>query len=99
MVLQRQSTDLKSFSEFTKKHVPESPSETVQLRCDAKRDMYRTHSAIAEEPDSVDSIIGDPASFPITIVPPSTAGGTGLLIRNSTQTSFGRLSRISTTSK
>ena len=99
MVLYKQSNDLKSFSDFTKKHVPKSPSEEVHLRYDEKRDAYRKRSGIAEEPDSMDSIISDPASFPITVVPPSTAGGTGLLIRNSTQLSFSRLSRISTSSK
>lgn len=97
MVLHKHSNDLKSFSEFTKKHVSQSPSEEVHLQCDEKKDTYRMRSGIAEEPDSMDSIICDPASFPITVVPPSTAGGTGLLIRNSTQTSF--KSRISTTSK
>lgn len=100
MVLHKQSNNLKSFSEFTKKHVSKSPSEEVHLRYDEKRDAYqKKRSGIVEEPDSMDSIISDPASFPITVVPPSTAGGTGLLIRNSTQTSFSRLSRISTSSK
>lgn len=101
MVLHKQSNDLKSFSEFTKKYASKSsPSEEVQLRSDEKRDAYqKKRSGIAEDPESMDSIISDPTSFPITVVPPSTAGGTGLLIRNSTQTSFGRLSRISTSSK
>lgn len=99
MVLHKQSNDLKSFSEFTKKHVAKSPSEEVHLRCDETRDAYWKRSGIAEEPDSMDSIICDPTSFPITVVPPSTAGGTGLLIRNSTQMSFSRMSRISTSSK
>lgn len=100
MVLHKQSiNDLKSFSEFTKKHVSRTPTEEIHLRLDDKKDTRRTHSGIVEEPDSMDSIISDPASFPITVVPPSTAGGAGLLIRNSTQTSFSRLSRISTSSK
>lgn len=95
MVLHKHSNDLKSFSEFTKKHVSKSPSDEVHMRCDEKRDAYRKRSAIAEDPESMDNIISDPNSFPITVVPSSTAGGTGLLIRNSTQTSFGRISRIS----
>lgn len=53
---------------------------------------------IDEEPDSMDTIISNPSSFPITVELKS--GGTGVLIRNSTQSSlFGRSSRISTNSK
>lgn len=55
---------------------------------------------IDEEPDSMDTIISNPSSFPITVLPPQTVGGAGVLIRNSTQSSlFGRSSRISTNSK
>ncbi|XP_031638781.1 ATP-sensitive inward rectifier potassium channel 1-like [Contarinia nasturtii] len=78
-----------------------SPTEDqILLRHDEKKEKLFMHpGVIEEEPDSMDSIISDPSSFPITVLPPSTAGGTGVLIRNSTQTSFGRLSRISTNSK
>lgn len=46
---------------------------------------------IEEEPTSIDSIISNPASFPITIVPSSS------LIRSSTQASMGKYSRQSST--
>lgn len=69
-------------------------------RTKSKRKTLVRADKIDEEPDSMDTIISDPSSYPITIVPSSTTGGAGLLIRNSTQNlSFNRLSRISTTSK
>lgn len=87
------------FFKFSKKSLP-SPSEDVIFRHHESKDKVFTHpGVIDEEPDSVDTIISDPSSFPIMVVPPVTAGGTGLLIRNSTQTSFSRISRISTSSK
>lgn len=78
-----------------------TPSNDVVLRRDEKREkLFMCPGVIDEEPDSMDSIISDPSSFPITVLPPLTSGGAGLLIRNSTaQSSFGRLSRISTNSK
>lgn len=94
MVLFKKSNDLKSFSDYVKKHVP-SDGEEVHLR----RDENNEQPTIYEDRDTMGSIISDPSSFPITVVPPKTAGGAGLLIRNSTQTSFSRLSRISTSSK
>lgn len=98
MVLFKQKNDLKCFSEFTKKSV--SPiSEGVPLRRDENNEKPFQRQQMFEEPDSMDSIISDPTSFPITVVPPASPGGAGLLIRNSTQTSFSRLSRISTSSK
>lgn len=70
------------------------------LRHNENKDkLFLRPGVIDEEPESMDSIISDPTSFPITVVPPVTAGGTGLLIRNTTQQSFSRLSRISTSSK
>lgn len=72
----------------------------VSLRHNENKEKLFAHpGVIDEEPDSMDDIISDPSSFPITVVPPVTAGGTGLLIRNTTQTSFSRISRISTSSK
>lgn len=83
-----------------KKRTLPSPTEEVLLRHDEKREkIFMRPGVIDEEPDSMDTIISNPSSFPITVVPPTTAGGAGVLIRNSTQTSFGRLSRISTNSK
>lgn len=99
MVLFKQKNDLKSFSEFTKKSVSPTAEEVPLRRDEKNNDKLFTRPGIYEEPDSVDSIISDPSSFPITVVPPTTPGGTGLLIRNSTQSSFSRLSRISTASK
>lgn len=99
MVLFKHSIDLKSFFEFTKKTALPT-SEQVVLRHDEKREkLFMRSGVIEEEPESMDSIISDLSSFPITVVPPTTAGGAGVLIRNSTQSSFGRLSRISTNSK
>lgn len=79
----------------------QSSTDDVVMRRDKKREkLFMRPGVIDEEPDSMDSIISDPSSFPITIVPPVTTGGTGLLIRNTTtHSSFGRLSRISTNSK
>lgn len=81
--------------------VPKSSTDEVVLRHHEKREkLFMRPSIIEEEHNSMDSIISDPASFPITILPPMTSGGTGLLIRNSTEhSSIGRLSRISTNSK
>lgn len=78
--------------------VTNSPTDEVVLRRNEKREqLFMRPGIIEEEPDSMDSIISDPSSFPITIVPPVTSGGAGLLIRNSTaHSSIGRLSRIST---
>lgn len=78
-----------------------SNSDDVVLRRDEnKGKLFMRPGIIDEEPDSMDSIIGDPSSFPITIVPSNITGGSGigggLLIRNSTAQS---LSRISTSSK
>lgn len=50
--------------------------------------IFMRPGTIEEEPDSVDSIISNPASFPITVVPSSLA-------RSATQQSFGRYSRQS----
>lgn len=73
-----------------------SPDEVTLRRDENREKLFMRPGVIDEEPDSVDSLISDPSSFPITIVPSSTGGG-GLLIRNSTlNSSFGRLSRIST---
>lgn len=85
---------------FSKRNLP-SPSEEVALRShdEKKEKLFLRPGIIDEEPDSMDSIISNPSSFPITVLPPTTAGGAGVLIRNSTQSSFGRLSRISTNSK
>lgn len=81
--------------------VPNSPTDEAMLRRNEKREkLFMRPGIIEEEPDSMDSIISDPSSFPITILPPVTSGGAGLLIRNSTaHSSIGRLSRISTNSK
>lgn len=78
-----------------------SKSDDVVLRRDENKEkLFMRPGIIDEEPNSMDSIISDPSSFPITIVPSSTAGGSGvgsaLLLRNSTAQS---LSRISTSSK
>lgn len=94
-------------NEKAKKKLTKSKSapkfEDVVLRRDENREkLFMRPGVIDEEPDSMDSIISDPSSFPITIVPSSTSGGggggasSGLLIRNSTAQS---LSRISTSSK
>ncbi|XP_055314353.1 G protein-activated inward rectifier potassium channel 3-like isoform X2 [Sitodiplosis mosellana] len=83
----------------SKRNLP-SPSEEVILRYDEKKEkLFMRPGTIDKEPDSMDTIISNPSSFPITVLPPVSAGGAGVLIRNSTQTSFGRLSRISTNSK
>lgn len=81
--------------------IQNSSTDEVVLRRNEKREkLFMRPGIIEEEPDSMDSIISDPSSFPITIVPPVTSGGAGLLIRNSTaHSSIGRLSRISTNSK
>lgn len=86
---------------FRSMKVPKSPTDEVILRRNENREkLFMRPGVIDEEPDSMDSIISDPSSFPITIVPPVTHGGTGLLIRNSTaHSSIGHLSRISTNSK
>lgn len=55
---------------------------------DASSRIFMRPGTIEEEPDSVDSIISNPASFPITVVPSS-------LSRSATQQSFGRYSRQS----
>lgn len=80
---------------------PKKIDDDVVLRRDQNKEkLFLRPGIIDEEPDSMESIISDPASFPITILPSPTAGGCGLLIRNSTaQSSFSRLSRISTSSK
>lgn len=75
-------------------------TDEVLLRHDEKREkLFMRPGVIDEEPDSIDSIISNPSSFPITVVPPTSSGGAGILIRNSTQSSFGRISRISTNSR
>lgn len=67
-------------------------------RNEHKEKLFMRPGVIDEEPDSVDSIISDPSSFPITVVPSSFGGG--VLIRNSTaQSSFSRMSRMSSSSK
>lgn len=87
------------FFKFSKRNLP-SPSEEVILRHDEKKEkLFMRPGTIDEEPDSMDTIISDPSSFPIIAIPPVTPSGPGVLIRNSTQSSFGRLSRISTNSK
>lgn len=55
---------------------------------DPARGIFMRPGTIDEEPDSVDSIISNPASFPITVVPSS-------LVRSATQQSFGKYSRQS----
>lgn len=73
-------------------------SDDTVKRDEHREKLFMRPGVIDEEPDSMDSIISDPSSFPITVVP-STFGG-GVLIRNSTaQSSFSRMSRISTSSK
>lgn len=90
---------VKTFLTSAKKPKTPSDDEVTIRRDENKEKLFMRPGIIEEEPDSMDSIISDPTSFPITIVP-STTGGTGILIRNSTaQSSFSRLSRISTTSK
>lgn len=90
----------KLLSVTTKKSPTSFSDEVIMHRNETKDKMLLRQSAIDEEPDSMESVISDPSSFPITIVPPATTGGAGLLIRNSTQhSSFSRLSRISSTSK
>lgn len=90
---------VKTFFTSTKTPKTSSEDEVTIRRDENKEKLFMRPGVIEEEPDSMDSIISDPTSFPITIVPSST-GGTGILIRNSTaQSSFSRLSRISTTSK
>lgn len=76
-------------------------TDDIVLRREHHKDIIHIRQHIIdEEPDSMDSIISDPSSFPITIVPSPTSPGSGLLIRNSTtQSSFSRLSKISTNSK
>lgn len=92
-------------NEKVKKNVTKTKSlskcdDVVLRRNESKGKLFMRPGIIDEEPDSVDSIISDPSSFPITIVPSTTSGGAGigggLLIRNSTAQS---LSRISTSSK
>lgn len=51
--------------------------------------VFLRPGTIEEEPDSVDSIISNPASFPITIIPSSN------MPRTSTQISLNRYSRQS----
>lgn len=81
------------------KSLPKS-DDVVLRRDENKGKLFMRPGIIDEEPDSMDSIINDPSSFPITIVPSTVAGssgiGGGLLMRSSTAQS---LSRISTSSK
>lgn len=65
-----------------------SPSSTGTPTLEKHERLFmRPGSTIEEEPDSVDSIISNTASFPITIVPAA-------LFRSSTQASLsGRFSR------
>lgn len=88
-------------NEKVKKKLPKTKSlsmsdDVVLRRNETKEKLFMRPGIIDEEPDSMDSIITDPSSFPITVVPSSTTGGSGVLIRNSTAQS---LSRISTSSK
>lgn len=95
----------KSSIKKKKKKSTKINDEIDEISCDEQRErlFHRPGGIIEEEPDSMDSIINDPSSYPITIVPiPSqTATGTGgVLIRSATaQSSVSRLSRISSNSK
>lgn len=91
----------RSESEKTNKRPSSLKSDEVLLRRDHQKEInFMRPGTVEEEPDSMDSIISDPSSFPITIVPSPSSTGGGLLIRNSTiQSSISKLSRISTSSK
>lgn len=95
------AADDKGRAEGDKAKQASGRGDEVLLRRDRGRDVLHIRQHIIdEEPDSMDSIISDPSSFPITIVPSPTTPGSGLLIRNSTtQSSFSRLSKLSTSSK
>lgn len=92
------SIDDEKSSRKTSKIKKSHKNDDTIKRNEHKEKLFMRPGVIDEEPDSMDSIISDPSSFPITVVP-STFGG-GVLIRNSTaQSSFSRMSRISTSSK
>lgn len=68
-------------------------SEKPQCSSDGKdavqQRVFLRPGTIEEEPDSVDSIISNPASFPITIIPSNN------MPRSATQISMNRYSRQS----
>lgn len=67
----------------------DSGSDSDQKGSNYHGRMFMRSDTIEEEPDSVDSIISNPASFPITVVPAKS------LVRSGTQNSMGRYSRQS----
>lgn len=53
--------------------------------------VFMRPGTIEEEPDSMDSIISNVSAFPITVIPANN------MVRSSTQVSFSRFSRQSST--
>lgn len=83
-----------------KKKTTKIKDQIEEINRDEHRErIFFRPGVIDEEPDSMDSMINDASSYPITIVPAPTAGG-GVLIRSTTaQSSVSRLSRMSSSSK
>lgn len=79
------------FGKATNSEKPQCSSDTKDSSKDEepKRLFLRPGTIEEEEPDSVDSIISNPASFPITIIPSNN------MPRSATQISMNRYSRQS----
>lgn len=70
---------------------PNSDNSTTsnESKNEVRERVFLRPGTIEEEPDSVDSIMSNPASFPITIIPSSN------MPRTATQISLNRYSRQS----
>lgn len=75
------------FGKTTKSEQP--PSDSSDSRDEVRERVFLRPGTIEEEPDSVDSMISNPASFPITIIPSTN------MPRSATQLSMNRYSRQS----
>lgn len=74
---------------FGKTKNSESPQCSSEGKDEVPERVFLRPGTIEEEPNSVDSIISNPRSFPITIIPSSN------MSRSATQVSMNRYSRQS----
>lgn len=74
---------------FGKTTNSENQQSSSENKDEVRERVFLRPGTIEEEPDSVDSIISNPASFPITIIPSNN------MPRSATQISMNRYSRQS----
>lgn len=75
---------------FGKKTTSEKPQSSSENKDEVRERIFlRPGTIVEEEPDSVDSILSNPSSFPITIIPSNN------MSRSATQISMNRYSRQS----